>query len=70
MSVFAFHVSRGCALYGSAIAAALGFAAGASAQNQLPEIRVTAPKEQPKPKPKPKPKPNPQHPKPFTKNTL
>src|ERR1700752_4373941 len=55
MSVSAFQVSRCCALCGSAIAAALGFAAGASAQNQLPEILVTAPKEQPKAKPKPKP---------------
>ena len=55
MSVFAFRVLRCCALYGSALAAALGFAAGASAQNQLPEVLVTAPKEQPKPKPKPKP---------------
>jgi hypothetical protein len=55
MSVFTFRVSRCCALCGSALAATLGFAAGAAAQNQLPEVLVTAPKEQPKPKPKPKP---------------
>jgi outer membrane receptor protein involved in Fe transport len=51
--MFTFRVWRCCALCGSALAATLGFAAGAAAQNQLPEILVTAPKEQPKPKPKP-----------------
>ena len=53
MSLFTFRVSRCCALCGSALAATLGFAAGAAAQSQLPEVLVTAPKEQPKPKPKP-----------------
>ena len=53
MSVLIFHTLRRRALCGSAIAAALGFASAAGAQNQLPEVLVTAPKEQPKPKPKP-----------------
>ena len=53
MSVFIFRPSRGYLLRGSAIAAALSFATAAAAQNQLPEVVVTAPKEQPKPKPKP-----------------
>ena len=53
MSVLTFRASRCCALCGSAIAAALGFAAGAAAQTQLPEVVVTAPKEKEKPKPKP-----------------
>src|ERR1700722_4367318 len=53
MPMSTFPVSRWCALCGSAIAAALGFAVEAAAQNQLPEVVVTAPKEQPKPKPKP-----------------
>src|SRR6201984_3421123 len=53
MPMSTFRVSRWCALCGSAIAAALGFAVEAAAQNQLPEVVVTAPKEQPKPKAKP-----------------
>ena len=48
-----FHALRRRALCGSAIVAALGFAAGAAAQTQLPEVVVTAPKEKEKPKPKP-----------------
>ena len=52
MSVFISRPSRGL-LRGSAIAVALSFATAAAAQNQLPEVVVTAPKEQPKPKPKP-----------------
>jgi hypothetical protein len=53
MSVFISRPTRGYLLRGSAIAAALSFATAAAAQNQLPEVVVTAPKEQPKPKPKP-----------------
>jgi hypothetical protein len=53
MSLSTFRVSRCCTLGGSAIVAALGFAAGAAAQTQLPEVVVTAPKEKEKPKPKP-----------------
>ena len=53
MSGSTFRVSRCCALGGSAIAAALGFAVGAAAQTQLPEVVVTAPKAKEKPKPKP-----------------
>ena len=53
MSVFISRPSRGYLLRGSAIAVALSFATAAAAQNQLPEVVVTAPKEQPKPKPKP-----------------
>ena len=48
-----FRVSRRWALCGSAVAAALGFATAAAAQNQLPEVVVTPPKEKEKPKPKP-----------------
>src|SRR6185312_13814837 len=55
MSVFNFRVSHWSALCGLALAALLGFAVGAAAQNQLPEVLVTAPKEQPKPKPQSKP---------------
>ena len=62
MSMSTSRVSRCCVLCGSAIAAALGFAAGAAAQpgqtgqtgqNQLPEVVVTAPKVKENPKPKP-----------------
>jgi outer membrane receptor protein involved in Fe transport len=52
MSVFRFRCSRGDLLRGSAVAVALGVATAAAAQNQLPEVVVTAPKEQPKPKPR------------------
>jgi hypothetical protein len=52
-SVLSFRISRCCALCGSAVAAALGFANAAAAQTQLPEVVVTAPKEKEKPKPKP-----------------
>jgi outer membrane receptor protein involved in Fe transport len=55
MSVLSFRALRRCALCGSALAAVLGFAAGAAAQTQLPEVLVKPPKEEPKPKPKPKP---------------
>ena len=55
MSVFNFRASHGSALCGLALAALLGFAVGAAAQNQLPEVLVTAPKEQTKPKPQSKP---------------
>jgi TonB dependent receptor-like, beta-barrel len=51
MPVFRFRCSRGDLLRGPAVAVALGFATAAAAQNQLPEVVVTAPKEQPKPKP-------------------
>ena len=47
MSVFIPRPTRGYLLRGSAIAAALSFATAAAAQNQLPEVVVTAPKEQP-----------------------
>jgi outer membrane receptor protein involved in Fe transport len=53
MSVPTFRALRRRALCGSTLAAALGFAAGAAAQTQLPEVVVTAPKEKEKPKPKP-----------------
>ena len=53
MSVLTFRVLRRRALCGSAIVAALGFAADAAAQTQLPEVVVTAPKEKEKPKAKP-----------------
>ena len=62
MSMSTFRASRCGVLCGSAIAAALGFAAGAVAQtgqggqteqNQLPEVVVTAPKVKENPKPKP-----------------
>ena len=53
MSVPSFRISRGFLLSGSAIAAALGFAVGAAAETQLPEVVVTAPKGKEKPKPKP-----------------
>ncbi len=52
MSVFRFRCSRGDLLRGSAVAVALGVATAAAAQNQLPEVVVTAPKEQPKPTPR------------------
>jgi TonB dependent receptor len=56
MSVRIFGPSRGYLLRGSAMAAALSFATAAAAQNQqLPEVVVTPPKEEPKPQPKPKP---------------
>jgi hypothetical protein len=49
-----FRAWRRAALCGSALAATLGFATAAAAQNQqLPEVVVTPPKEEPKPKPKP-----------------
>ena len=48
MSVPSF--SRGFLLGGSVIAAALGFAAGAAAQTQLPEVVVASPKEKGKQK--------------------
>jgi hypothetical protein len=51
MSVLILHAWRRRALCGSAVAAVVGFAAGASAQTKLPEIVVTTPKEQSKPKP-------------------
>src|SRR6516164_5251721 len=53
MSVLSFRALHRHALCGSAVAAALGWAAGAAAQTQLPEVVVTAPKEKEKPKPKP-----------------
>jgi hypothetical protein len=53
MSVLIFRALRRRALCGSAIVAALGFANAAGAQNQLPEVVVTAPKEKEKSKPKP-----------------
>jgi hypothetical protein len=42
MSVPSFRISRCFLLGGSALAAALGFAAGAAAQTQLPKIRAGA----------------------------
>src|ERR1700748_1486172 len=53
MSVFILRAWRRHALCGSAVAAMLGVASGASAQTKLPEIVVTTPKEEAKPKPKP-----------------
>jgi hypothetical protein len=56
MSEYTFRVWRRAALRGSVLAATLGFATAASAQSQqLPEVVVTPPKEEPKPQPKPKP---------------
>jgi hypothetical protein len=56
MSEYTFRVWRRAALRGSVLAAMLGFATAASAQSQqLPEVVVTPPKEEPKPQPKPKP---------------
>ena len=56
MSGCTFRAWRRAAFCGSALAMTLGFAVGVAAQNQqLPEVVVTPPKEEPKPQPKPKP---------------
>src|SRR5271167_4970074 len=51
MFVRTHHAMRGYFLSGSALIALMSIGAAASAQTQLPEVVVSAPKQQPKPKP-------------------